>query len=648
MLPQVPEGVVWAILLLPIGSMGVIALGTRPNPRWSGYAAIAGVALAFLFSLWVLDSVIDSDGHPLPYRTHEWLTLASPFGHELVVNLGLRVDGLTAIMLMVVTSVSLLVQVYSQGYMAGDGGYSRYFAYLSLFTTSMLGLILVDSILIIYVFWELVGLCSYLLIGFWFHKPSATRAAMKAFLVTRLGDVGLLLAILLIWTKTGTFDIAQIQELAVAGAISVNVLTVFGLGVFAGAAGKSAQFPLHVWLPDAMEGPTPVSALIHAATMVAAGVYLLARLFPIFEAADNARLTVAAIGGTTALIAALLGLVMTDIKRVLAYSTISQLGYMVLAIGVGGYVAAIFHLLTHAYFKALLFLGSGSVNHSTNTFDMRQMGGLRRMMPWTFATFLIASLSLSGIFPFAGFWSKDEILGAAWSDQSAGGGLFWLALAVVFLTAFYMFRAIFMTFEGEYRGGEAPEHGGHGADPSHPHESPWVMVVPLAVLAVPALLIGFANISGGIEHLLAGALPAESEETLHEFNFSWGIALGSSAVALAGIGGAWLFYGAKVLSSERVGAALRPVHTLLERKYYLDDLYEKVLVQNVLYRGVAGALEWFDTNVVDAAANGVGIGAKLSSFGLSRLQTGQVQVYGLLALFGVLLAGALTFLLHPL
>jgi NADH-quinone oxidoreductase subunit L len=644
-LPQIPEGVVWAILLLPIGSLAAIALWTRPNPRWSGYAAIAGVALAFILSLWVLDSVIAKDGHPLPFQTHEWLTITAPFGHDLVVNLGLRVDGLTAIMLVVVTSVSLLVQIYSQGYMAGDGGYSRYFAYLSLFTASMLGLVLVDSILVIYVFWELVGLCSYLLIGFWFDRPAATRAAMKAFLVTRLGDVGFLLAIILMWTKTGTFDIGQIQQIAVTGAISVNVLTVFGLGVFAGAAGKSAQFPLHVWLPDAMEGPTPVSALIHAATMVAAGVYLVARLFPIYESAEGARLTIAAIGGTTALIAALIGLVMTDIKRVLAYSTISQLGYMMLAIGVGGYVAAIFHLLTHAFFKALLFLSSGSVNHSTNTFDMRRMGGLRRLMPWTYATFLIASLSLSGIFPFAGFWSKDEILGAAWSDQQP---LFWLALAVVFLTAFYMFRAIFLTFEGEYQGGEAPEHDGHGADPSHPHESPLVMIVPLAVLAVPALLIGFANIDGGIEHLLLGALPAPTSEAVRQINFSWGIALGSSAVALAGIGSAWLFYGVKVLSAERVRTALRPVSIVLERKYFLDDLYEKVLMENVLYRGVTGALSWFDTNIVDGAASGVAAGARLSSSSLRLLQTGQVQVYGLLALLGVVLAGGLAFLLHPL
>ena len=645
MLPEIKEGVVWAILFLPIAALGVNLLWTRPYPRWSGYVSIAAIALAFLLSLWVLDSVIQSDGHPLPYKTHEWLTINALSGHDLVINLGLRVDGLTAIMLIVVTSVSLLVQIYSQGYMAGDGGYSRYYAYMSLFTASMLGLILVDSILIVYVFWELVGLCSYLLIGFWFHKPSATRAAMKAFLVTRLGDVGFLLAIILIWVKTGTFDIGEIQSLAVGGLVSVNVLTLFGLGVFAGAAGKSAQFPLHVWLPDAMEGPTPVSALIHAATMVAAGVYLVARLFPIFEAADNARLTIAAVGATTALIAALIALVVTDIKRVLAYSTISQLGYMMLAIGVGGYVAAIFHLLTHAYFKALLFLGSGSVNHSTNTFDMRKMGGLRRYMPWTYATFMIASLSLAGIFPLSGFWSKDEILLDAWNDHQV---FFWVALAVVFLTSFYMFRAIFMTFGGEYQGGEAPEESGHGADPSHPHESPWVMVLPLAVLAVPAALIGLANINGGIEHLLLGALPPETEEAIHELSFNWPIALGSSAMALAGIVLAWLFYDVKVLSADRVRTALRPIHYVLEHKYFLDELYEGIVVKVVTYNGIARFLAWFDATIVDGIANGVATSMRVSSSGLRLVQTGQVQVYGALGLFGIVLAGGLIFLLHPL
>src|SRR3990170_332498 len=361
MLATIPEAALWAIWLLPLASFATIVLYTYERHRLCGYVTVAAILGSLLLSLWALDSSLQADGHPLSLTDHSWLTIG-----PLEVKLGLALDGLAAVMVVVVSSVSLLVQFYSQAYMHGDTGYPRYFAYMSLFTASMLGLVLADNLLMLYVFWEGVGVCSYLLIGFWFHKPEAARAAMKAFLVTRLGDIGFLLAIILIWTKTGTFDIGEIQELAVTGAIGVNVLTLFGLGVFAGAAGKSAQFPLHVWLPDAMEGPTPVSALIHAATMVAAGVYLVARLFPVYQAADDARLTVACIGATTALIAALLGVVMTDIKRVLAYSTISQLGYMMLALGLGGYVAGIFHLVTHAFFKALLFLGSGSVNHATN------------------------------------------------------------------------------------------------------------------------------------------------------------------------------------------------------------------------------------------------------------------------------------------
>jgi NADH-quinone oxidoreductase subunit L len=449
----------------------------------------------------------------------------------------------------------------------------------------------------------------------------------------------------MLWREAGTFDMSEIFHFAEEGGYSATYLTTAVLLMFAGAAGKSAQFPLHVWLPDAMEGPTPVSALIHAATMVVAGVYLVARLFPIFEVAENARLTVAAIGGTTALMAALMGVVMTDIKRVLAYSTISQLGYMMLALGVGGYVAAIFHLFTHAFFKALLFLGAGSVNHATNTFDMRRMGGLRRAMPWTYATFLIASLSLAGIFPLAGFWSKDEIFVDAWRGEQA---LFWVALAVAFLTSLYMFRAIFMTFEGEYQGGEQPEEPGHGAGPAHPHESPWVMVAPLAILAVLAALAGFANIAGGVEHLLTGALPAETRESLHEFDFNWAIALGSTAVALAGIGVAWLFYGARVLSAERVHRATGPLHLVLERKFFLDDLYEGVLLRGVLYNGVAPLVSWFDTYVVDGIANGIAGATRLSGSGLRLLQTGQVQMYGAVGFAGLLIAAGLALLLTPL
>src|SRR6266571_909022 len=372
----------------------------RRHQLWSGYLTIAAVSGALALSLWALVAVIAQDGTAIGYASHNWLNfgfLGQGTAAHVTIPAGIHMDGLTAVMLLVATSVSLLVQFYSQGYMHGDGGYSRYFAYMSLFTALMVGLVLATSLLMVFIFWGLVGLCSYLLIGFWFHRPSAAAAAKKAFVVTRFGDLGFLAAIVLIWSRTGTFVIADVQHLAIAGQIGAATLTLFALGVFAGAAGKSAQFPLHIWLPDAMEGPTPVSALIHAATMVAAGVYLVGRLYPIFASASAAMHTVAIVGGVTALVGGLLGLVMNDIKRVLAYSTISQLGYMMLGIGTGGYVAGLFHLTNHAFFKSQLFLGAGSVHHASNTFDMRSMGGLRRYMPVTFWTFLIGSLSLCGI-----------------------------------------------------------------------------------------------------------------------------------------------------------------------------------------------------------------------------------------------------------
>ena len=373
-------------------------------------------------------------------------------------------DPLTAVMLVVVTGVSLLIQIYSVGYMSEEDnrGYSRYFAYMSLFTASMVGLVLASSVIQVFVFWELVGLCSYLLIGFWYNRHSAANAAKKAFIVTRIGDLGFLLAILYLFFNQDALaaeglnglDIADLYKAVEVGLIAGGVATWIAAGIFAGAVGKSGQFPLHTWLPDAMEGPTPVSALIHAATMVAAGVFLVARFFPVFQASDEMMVVVAIVGAFTAIFAASMGLVMNDIKRVLAYSTVSQLGYMMMALGMGAYAFAIFHLFTHAFFKALLFLGSGSVNHASGTFNMRYMGGLKRVMPWTYLTFLIGSLALAGIFPTSGFWSKDEILAHVFHEGSAVGMIVYaLGLAAVFMTAFYMFRALFMTFDGDFRGG---------------------------------------------------------------------------------------------------------------------------------------------------------------------------------------------------
>jgi len=645
MFDTVSESAVWAIFFLPLASLALIMFLPRSASKVAGYVTALAIGIAFILSLWVLDSSIQAEGHRLAFSDTEWLRVG-----PLEVFVGLNVDGLAATMLVVVTAVSFLVQVYSQGYMAGDGGYYRYFAYMSLFTASMLGLVLFDSILLIYVFWEMVGVSSYLLIGFWFNRPAAAAAAKKAFLVTRAGDLGFLMAILLIWTDTGTFDIAEINELAIAGAIGTTTLTLFALGVFAGAAGKSAQVPFQVWLPDAMEGPTPVSALVHSATMVAAGVYLVARMFPVFHESSDAMMVVGAIGGITALMAALLGLVMTDIKRVLAYSTISQLGYMMLALGIGAYVAAIFHLFTHAFFKALLFLGSGSVNHATNTFDMRQMGGLRQAMPITFATFVIGSLSLAGIFPLAGFWSKDEILGDAWEHEPY---LFWMGLIAAGLTALYMTRVIYLTFLGEYRGGGEPEHGAQEAHGGVPHESPSVMTWPLIILASMAVIAGlfnlpwtFIGLDHEIEHLLVGALP--DPELFEEPTFRYGVAAASSAVAIGGIAIGWVVYGAKIVPAAALERAFRPIHTVLVNKYYFDFLYERVIVNFLFYRVIAGSLAAFDRLVVDGAVNGVGIAARRSASVLRYVQSGEYQTYGAVAFSGFVLVAIVVLVVTPL
>ena len=638
--PTIAEGILWAILASPIVAWALIVLYVRKLPKIAGWLTVAGVGTACALSFVTLFNVIDASGG-IAIHTHEWFTAGN-----LTVHFGVRVDGLTAVMLVVVTSVSLLVQVYSHGYMAGDPGYGRYFAHMCLFTTSMLGLVLADNLFMMFMFWELVGLSSYLLIGFWFHKPSAAAAAKKAFIVTRVGDLGLLAGMLLIWSKTGTFQVDEIQKIASEGLVAHWVVTWFALGIFAGAAGKSAQFPLHVWLPDAMEGPTPVSALIHAATMVAAGVYLVARFFPVFEASGDARLVVAWIGGITALIAATIALVQTDFKRVLAYSTISQLGYMMLALGAFGYVAAIFHLFTHAFFKALLFLGSGSVNHATNTFDMRKMGGLRKQMPVTYWTFVIRSLSLAGIFPLAGFWSKDEILLAAWRESR---GLWIIGFSVAFMTAAYMFRAIFLTFHGAYKGGEPVDHHDpdnhfHG-DPAHPHESPWVMAGPLAVLAVPAIAAGWFNINGAFGDFILHALPETTEKGSE---FAWGIAISSTLVALAGIFVAYAVYIREWVTSKTIREGFAPLAMVFERKYFLDNLYEDFFVRTVLQRGWNRLLELNDKYVVDGIVNGSASLAGSVSRRAGVVQNGQFQTYGLGFAAGVIVVVVAVFAAHPL
>ena len=633
-------------MLLPIGSLTIISLVsllglTRDRawaPQFSGYVTILAIGTAFLLSLWALDTAIAADGHRVGFDAHEWVSVG-----PLVVDIGITLDGLSAMMLIIVTSVSLIVQIYSQEYMRDDEGYNRYYAFMSLFTASMIGLVLASNILQLFVFWELVGASSYLLIGFWFFKDSARRAATKAFVVTRIGDLGFLLAILLIWSETGELNIIAIDELAVAGAIGAATLTWFALGIFAGAAGKSAQFPLHVWLPDAMEGPTPVSALIHAATMVAAGVYLVARFFPVFAASDDALITVAVIGSITSIMAALLGIVATDIKRVLAYSTISQLGYMMMGLGVGGLVAAMFHLFAHAFFKSLLFLGAGSVNHATGTFDMRKMGGLWTAMPITFVTMTIGSLALVGMFPLAGFWSKDEILADAWEDRQ---WVFWVALTGVFMTALYVGRMLILTFSGEYRGGEEPEHG-DSHDTSKPHESPILMTAPLVVLAILAATVGFVNIDDGLKTLFEGWLPHEAEELVTQSSFELWIAVVSTAAGAAGLAVAWAIYYARIFSSEKIAKFLEPLPEVLGYKYYLDILYEDIIVKRGLMGGFAYATALWDKYVIDNAVNGAARVTAMTSEGMRYAQNGQVQVYGAAMFVGLLGAVAAILIINP-
>jgi len=638
------SGLIWWIYLLPILSFIVISVFVRPfisgKSRTAGFITIAAIGGSLVISLMTLSAVMSAPHHELIVPDISWLTIGA-----FNISMGLMVDSLTAVMVVVVTLVSLMVQIYSLGYMAhsveeDDGTYTRYYAWMSLFTAAMLGVVLFDSLLMVFVSWEMVGLCSYLLIGFWFHRPSAANAAKKAFIVTRFGDFGFLVAILLLYTNTGTFDIAGLHEMAVGGMIATTVLTWGAIGIFAGAVGKSAQFPLHIWLPDAMEGPTPVSALIHSATMVSAGVFLVARTFPIFAQSSEAVTTVAVIGGITAIFAASMGLVAADIKRVLAYSTISQLGYMMLGLGAAGmYIMhgheatleaakaataiGIFHLFNHAFFKALLFLGSGSVNHATGTFDMRLMGGLRKMMPWTYFTFLIGSLSLAGIWPLAGFWSKDEIVALALQQQPILGIL---AMITVFMTAFYMFRAVYLTFHGEYRGGTPEAHG-------HPHESPAVMVAPMVLLAVLAVVSGFWNLGGGFAEFMGEGHP--HAPGLFKV-FTQPVPWISLILAVLGIVLAWAMYSKKSISAESIGSAFKPIYTLFLRKYWMDEIYENIIVKISLIGGLFAGMEKIDTYGVDGAVNAIAEGANAEGSFLRKIQTGQLQLYGLVSGIGII------------
>ena len=641
---MITEQQAWAILFLPLASFLLIALLVRPFlhrrfPWVSGSLTLFTIGTAFLLSLSAVRSVMGAEG-AIGWPSHQWLVIG-----DLEVRMGILMNPLTAIMLVVVTGVSLLVQVYSLTYMRRDE-HPRFYAYMSLFTASMVGIVLARSILQLYVFWELVGLSSYLLIGFWYHRPAAAAAAKKAFIVTRIGDVGFLLSILYLFLQRDQFLSRGLNPLEIPDILTAApelagfTVTWLALGIFAGAVGKSGQFPLHTWLPDAMEGPTPVSALIHAATMVAAGVFLMARFFPLVNESDVALTVVALTGGFTVVFAASMALVAYDIKRVLAYSTISQLGYMMLAVGVGSPEVAIFHLFTHAFFKALLFLGAGSVNHATGTYDMRYMGGLRRSMPLTYVTFVIGALSLAGLFPLAGFWSKDEILLVAWNaDGLVSQLVFTLAMSGVLLTAFYMSRVVFMTFHGSFRGGADAEpadpqvQDAHG--PVHLSESPVAMALPLVVLAVAAISAGYVanpltSLSGIPAHWFVEFLGG------HGASLHIGLASASTALALTGIGTAALIYLVGTPSPERVGGAMRPLRQLLIRKYYVDDLYEGIVTNRVFYGGIARFLDWVDREVIDRTVDFIGWLGRHAGPALAPIQSGQVQGYGIVGSIGIL------------
>jgi len=570
----------WIIPVLPFIAFWLIVFFGRRLPGEGAYVAIGAMLIDAMLSVGLLVQALGGAHYQANFV---WAVLGNR-----PLELGYQIDPLTAVMLNVVTVVGSLIFIYSVGYMHGDPRYPRYFAYMSLFAASMLTLVLANNLLLLYVGWEGVGLCSYLLIGFWFERPAAARASLKAFVTTRVGDLFMFIGILLIFFTIGTLQFDEVFEAVEGGRLAGPTLTLAALLLFGGAVGKSAQVPLHVWLPDAMEGPTPVSALIHAATMVAAGVYLVARTYLLFFASpDHTALTVVAyVGGITALMAATIGIVQDDIKRVMAYSTISQLGYMMMGLGVLGYTAGVFHLMTHAFFKALLFLAAGSVIHAMHTNSMKEMGGLAKVMPWTYWTMLVGSLALAGVPPFAGFWSKDEILLEAFHHNPA---LFVLGLIGAFITAFYIFRMIFLTF------------GGHLRSAAHPHESPGVMTVPLVILAVFSAFIGLVGApwwDNPFHHFV-------EFEAAGGAAFDVGLALVSTAVALAGIFAAAAVYYWKWISSASLRTAFGPLYTLLVHKYYWDELYARAIVRPTVW--TARQLRTFDVYVIDGFVNAVGI-----------------------------------------
>jgi len=617
---------------MPLFSFALVGLVIRPiSAKLAGIVATAAVFASAMLS-WVLAAGYFHSSAGSPVALVPWSTEWLKFQEHLSASVGVLVDPISVLLMVVVTTVSFLVHLYSTGYMSGEAGYGRYFTFLNLFTFSMLGLVVAPNILQMYVCWELVGVSSFLLIGFYYEKPFAVAACKKAFIVTRFADLGFLLGVLILGfygyqffneqnpAATGQpFDFAFLTSHAflekfsalASGIPGITLITLSMILVYIGAAGKSAMFPLHIWLPDAMEGPTPVSALIHAATMVVAGVYLVARMFPVFAASGTALVVVACVGAFTCLFAAVIGCTQDDIKRVLAFSTLSQLGYMMFALGVAtvedaaGYTASMFHLFTHAFFKALLFLGAGAVIHAVHHNDIWKMGGLAKKMPVTHLTFLIATVSIAGIPPFAGFFSKDEILAAA-----LHGGhpvIFGTGLLVAGLTAFYMWRIYFVTFWGKPRS----EHAGHA------HEASIVMLIPLIVLATLSVASGFVPFA---EYVHLGAQPA------HE-GIDMAVAIPGTVAGVLGIAIAWFMYSGDASRASAVAIGMGSIYRHIKNKFYFDEIYLFV-TKKMIFRLVAAPIAWFDRHVVDGGVNLTAWCTRTSGGMLRHLQTGQVQTYG--------------------
>jgi len=627
----------WLIPILPLAGAAINGFLGKKSSR----TAVSTIGLVFSGAAfaWALSVALRVSSDSLPYQEYiaHWIRSGS-----FSADFALYLDQLSLVMLLVVTGVGFLIHIYSVGYMWDDPSYYRFFAYLNLFMFFMLTLILANNYLLMFIGWEGVGLASYLLIGFWFTKDSAASAGKKAFIVNRIGDFGFLIGLFLIIQHFGSLDFAkvfaQVQPIPPETA-SAGLLTAIGILLMVGACGKSAQIPLYVWLPDAMEGPTPVSALIHAATMVTAGVYMVSRSHMIFERAPMALMVVAVIGTLTALFAATIGITQTDIKKVLAYSTVSQLGYMFMACGVGAFSAGIFHLMTHAFFKGLLFLAAGSVIHAVGgEQDMRKMGGLRSYIPWTFLTMGIATLAIAGIPPFAGFWSKDEILWQAYSSPH-GSWVFWLiGVVTAFITSFYMFRLLFMTFFGDYHGAQVDAHGhgthanshddhGHGA----PHESPMVMLIPLMILALLSVVGGLVGIGNRFEHFLepvfgsAAAADAAGEAASRGTElFLMGV---SVTVAVLGFILAYVLYVSKPYLPQKIADALNGFYTAVLNKYYVDELYAKLFVKPLIDGSTSILWQGVDRKVIDDTVNNTADGARQISDEVRHMQSGNLRSY---------------------